>query len=257
MVPSAFYADIAPLPIPLVNHLFQSYLRRFESSHDALYTMLQEIEEKRRQTYLYMDSFVRNRKTSDAPHELRFTPQWIRETLGLYHPDKRPIHRNTYNHWQQAGFIRRENNEKGKPEPDDAAALFILRMLLPGQRKILPDSMDPAEVWYCAVQQAPGEPISNIPISELGNQPRHAIAFTPWSGATWRGWQSVGRDQGAISFAGMRQEEDSTHYHLSIDDILLWRPDLGRYYHPKRGRHNDSVQALARLALTLLADEKI
>lgn len=257
-LPEELYAEVAPLPIPLATHLFlyiQSRAQSRDSLDDVMTQFLQEVAEKRRDTYLVMDSFVRNREYSQSPRHLRFSTQWIRTTLGQYSPDKKEIPSKTFNHWLSVGFIRSER--KGQPTPDSSAALCALRMIIEG-KKLLPHSMSRDEPpWWCYALASPSGVIRRVPITEIPRLPPQTLLWTPWPGASWDAtWLLVGDYLGAIRFAGVQYRNGQMQYNVSIDDILLWRPDLAGLY---RGGlfKSDEIQALARIALVGLAYGRI
>ena len=90
ILPEALYAEVAPLPVPMAQHLYSTFLKSLDPSLDDPSFFLETFQEKRRSVYAYMDSFVRNRD-GQLPHHLRYTTQWLRENLGQYAPDKQPI----------------------------------------------------------------------------------------------------------------------------------------------------------------------
>jgi hypothetical protein len=110
VLPESMYAEAAPLPVPMAQHLYRSFFKSAIDPPDDEAYFWEELQEKRRSVYAYMDSFVRN-KDAQLPHRLRYTTQWLRENPGQYTPDKQPIPVKTFNHWVKNGFIR--NTKKG------------------------------------------------------------------------------------------------------------------------------------------------
>src|SRR5437879_2789474 len=98
-LPESAYADVAPLPIPLAQHLYLYWMSKIALNANDLAEFLQWIKETRQYVYLYMDSFVRNRDRVHSPHRLRYSTQWLRETLAQYTPNKTEIPSKTFNHW--------------------------------------------------------------------------------------------------------------------------------------------------------------
>jgi hypothetical protein len=252
------YAEVAPLPIPLAAHLFQHMKIKDPRCTDSLF--LQEIAEKRQYTYLYMDSFVRNRDHSSSPRHLRFSTQWTRTTLGRYSPTKKPIPSKTFNHWLSNGMLRSER--KGQPTPDSVAAIIILRMIIEGKR-LLPSGMAKDEApWWCYAQQTKESPIQCIPITAISDLPSQTLLWTSWPGASWDpSWHLVGKNLGAIRFAGVQSRQGHLEYMVSMDDIFTWKPEYAsigwQEVFTRDEFHEDEVQAMAHLALAQLARERI
>lgn len=254
-LPTHFYTQIAPLPVPLGEHVYRYFLRKSKESHaDTEKLFLQQINEIRESVFLYMDSFVRNRD-KPAPHHLTFSPEWIRRSLAPYTPDKKEIPAKTYNHWLSVGLMR--HSAKGQPIPDSGAALAVVRMMIEGT-KVFPRSMPPDEpAWWCCAQKAPESSVKQLPITDIPSLPAHALLWTPWAGASWDpAWLLLGESSGAIRFAGVQMVRGNIQYTLSLDELLVWKPAFSSLYIP--GPFETNVfQALARLALMHLAQGRI
>ncbi len=256
ILPEALYAEVAPLPVPMAQHLYSTFLKSLDPSLDDPSFFLETFQEKRRSVYAYMDSFVRNRD-GQLPHHLRYTTQWLRENLGQYAPDKQPIPPKTFNHWVKNGFIR--NTRKGQPTPDSGAAVYIMRMMIKGT-KLLYDSL-PADVapWVCFAQDAPDKQPYCVPITGIEQLSRAAtLLWTSWAGAAWDPhWMPLsnvleGKYFGAIRFAHAETLHDETYYRVSQEEILSWLPGYASQFGP--GPFTvDKLQRLARVALTDLA----
>jgi hypothetical protein len=256
VLPEAMYAEVAPLPVPMAQHLYSSFIKSSpDPLNDSSY-FWEELQEKRRSVYAYMDSFVRNRD-GQLPHHLRYTTQWLRENLGHYTPGKQPIPPKTFNHWVKNGFIR--NTRKGQPTPDSGAAVYIMRMMVKGT-KLLYDSL-PTDVapWVCFAQDAPGSQPCCVPINEI-EQLSHpaALLWTPWAGAAWDPhWMLLsnvleGKYFGAIRFAHAEAMHGETFYMVSPEDIISWLPGYTNLF--DAGPFTvDKLQRIARVALTDLA----
>ncbi len=256
ILPEAMYAEVAPLPVPMAQHLYRTFLKSSDHPLEDPSSFLEELQEKRRSVYACMDSFVRNRD-GQLPHHLRYTTQWLRENLGHYTPGKQPISPKTFNHWVKNGFIR--NTRKGQPTPDSGAAVYIMRMMIQGT-KLLYDSL-PADAapWVCFAQDGHGDQPYSLPIHEIEQCPRAAtLLWTPWAGAAWDPhWMLLsnvleGKYFGAIRFAHAETLRDETYYMVSQEDILSWLPGYASQFGP--GPFTvDKLQRLARVALTDLA----
>ncbi len=261
VLPEELFADVAPLPVPMAQHLFRSWMNRSSVGCQELSCFLEELQEKRRYVYTYMDSFVRNREDRQSPHRLRYTTQWLRENLGQYTPNKQPIPPKTFNQWVANGFIR--NTRKGQPTPDSGAAVYIMRMMLEGSR-LLYDSL-PSDVapWVCFAQDAPGEQVYRVPMNEIERLPHAAtLLWTPWAGAAWDShWILLsnaleGKFFGAIRFAHAETLHGETYYNVSKDEIVAWLPRYANLLN--NGSFNvDKQQRIVRVALTDLAEGRV
>lgn len=261
-LPEALFADVAPLPIPMAEHLFRSWTNR-SSKHqqDGLAAFLEELQEKRRYVYTYMDSFVRNRDRDQSPHRLRYSTQWLRENLGQYTPSKQPIPSKTFNQWVANGFIR--NTKKGQPTPDSGAAIYIMRMMLEGTRLLYDSLPEDVAPWVCYAQDSPESQRYCVPITEIERVPHTStILWTPWAGAAWdSSWMLLanapeGKYFGAIRFAHVEIIHGEIHYTISKDDILSWVPQFAPLF--KDGPfQTDTLQRVARVALTFLAEGRV
>ncbi|GEM_PF-2665040 len=253
--PSHLYADVAPLSAPLANHLYRYWQRHKSRETDTLYEMIKEVREKQRHVYFYLDSYVRNNERP-APRELRFTTELVRKTMGLYTPDKQPIPPKTFSHWLAAGFLRMRS--KGYPEPDSAAALVLLRMLME-TKALLPESMDPAETWWCYAQAGPADGVACVPLSAVSSLPSYTLLWTGWAGAAWdqqQHWLPIGDGFGAICLTKPKRPPIKP-FASELRALLRWKPEFEALYQPNPGCERDEVQALEHLALVQLARSRI
>jgi hypothetical protein len=265
--PNALYPEVAPLPVPLAQHLYHYWLQQHQhdvqDEVDAQAQFLLEVQEKRNNVYFVMDGFVRNREHDTSPHRLRYSTQWLRETLGKYTPTAQPIPSKTFNHWVSMGLVR--NTRKGQPYPDSGAALCILRMSIEGTR-LLPHAMPFDEpLWWCYAQDTLEAQPRMIPITEIPRLPASAVCWTPWAGAAWdEHWLLLSNPTGsefygAVRFASATTLHGSTYYNVSCDDIVSWRPALQMSFttDPAMPFRDDEIQAFARIALIQLAQTRI
>jgi hypothetical protein len=257
-LPEALYAEVAPLPIPLAQHLYHYWLNKLPADQDEvnLSDFLRAIQEKRQSVYAVMDSFVRNREFDQSPRRLRYSTLWLRETLGQHTPNKKPIPSKTFDHWVANNLIR--NTRKGQPTPDSGAALCIVRMIIEGT-KVLPGSMPPdTPPWICYAQDTPAGQRYLLPITEIERLNPAALLWTPWPGAAWDShWMLLsdplaGEYFGAIRYAKAVTMHGATYYNVTKEDILSWVPDFAGQF---KSGSPDELQAVARLALVQLAEE--
>ncbi|MBO0794414.1 MAG: hypothetical protein J2P36_26160 [Ktedonobacteraceae bacterium] len=249
--PEHRYADCAPLPGPFTEHLFQWMLRKGQRPLENIIPyLLREVAESRRYLYIYMDSYVRNRN-KPVPREYQFTSEWVRETMAMYRPDHEPPDTRTFTRWIKDHILATER--KGRPAPDSAAALILLRMMITDEHLMI-GRMAPSETWHCFAQIEPGQNSITLPISGIPTLPPSALVWTGWPGAAWNGWQLVGKDEGAMAFAG---QISPCKHHPTLQDLLRWRPGLANQYDRKNGRVDDQIHALTQLALVQLAAERI
>jgi hypothetical protein len=130
ILPEALYAEVAPLPVPMAQHLYSTFLKSLAHPLEDPSCFLETFQEKRRSVYAYMDSFVRSRD-GQLPHHLRYTTQWVRENLGQYAPDKQPVPPKTFNHWVKHGFIRKSGAERFSHRfPDYAGRSVVFGTML-------------------------------------------------------------------------------------------------------------------------------
>lgn len=253
--PPNVYAEMAPLPAPLADHLFR-YWQRHHRTQDVLYQLVKEVREKQRYAYVFLDSYVRNREKS-SPRELRLSTELVRTTLGLYTPQKRPIPPKTFTYWIDSGYIRMKS--KGYPEPDSAAALVVLRLLMETKSLLPSEPMNPEETWWCYAQSGPDEAIQAVPLSAVEDLPPYTLLWTGWAGAAWsesHTWMPIGDGFGAIRFTKPAITRPRQHsYELTA--LLRWKPDLEAQYQPQPGCELDMVNALEHLALVHLACNRV
>jgi hypothetical protein len=254
-LPETAYAAVAPLPIPLANHLYRYFLRKSRASEsDVWFLFLQKLIKVRKDVYLHLDDAVCNIGT-DIPHNRKFTTEFLRRFLAPYTPSKREIPSKTYNTWLEMGLVR--HSSKGQPIPDSGAALAIVRMLI-DETKVFPRSLSSDEpLWWCYVQESPSSPVKQMPITCLSQLPPSAILWTPWAGASWDPtWLLLGKGLGAIRFAEACTEQRCTVYKVTLDNLLGWKPEFADLFVPGPFA-KDILQALARLTLIHLAQERM
>ena len=259
-IPKTLYAEVAPMNIPMANHLLLRLWRRTHAPVPELLTLLlTEIQEKRQNAFYHMDSYVRNRDKPVAP-ELRFSTAWMRQVLAVYTPG-RTVPASTFTEWSTKRAIRFER--KGRPFPDSAAALYIARMIDTGERNFLPEAIAEDEpLWWCYAQLRPQEPIFCHPVTRLDELPPATLLWTGWHGAAWEArWHFVGDEAhglglGAVAFAGIQQVRGHRTWHITLDDLARWDDQVTSLY-VNYENNTSQIQALATVALERLARTRL
>jgi hypothetical protein len=260
LLPEYAYAEVAPLPIPLAEHLYTYLIRNAISPlEQVLERMLSDIAEKRRYFCIYMDSFVKNQDKA-LPYTHKFNSRWLASAYAQFAPDKKKLDPRTFADWIKRGYMRMDS--KGQPAYESAVALLLLRALIQDQYLLLPGRIDESETWYCYAQRSPEAPIETIRISERASLPSFTLIWTHYPGIYWRdyGWKLVGDFEGAITWAGVTAIDEfggNALYDLTIDDIMRWIPAYQAVFRPIKGRTSSQVQALAQLALVDLTNGRL
>lgn len=242
------YPEVAPLSPTVADHLFRRFRSRI-SGPDAETQFIAAVREKRRDTFIVLDPFVRAGALTVA---------WVKESLAQY---GHQISKAGFEYWKDRGLVEMERH--GKVEPLSAQALLIAGMIDPGQRNFLPPGDVPIEdTWCCYVQHAPDAKREVWPVGRIAELPAAAICWTPMRGACWKpGWHPIGEREGflgCIRFAGGKMVGGRLWYTVTLDDIRQWDGAVADLYVPLPGDDLAQVQALCyplfhRLALTRLA----
>lgn len=201
------YAEVAPLPASVADHLFSRFQARDEQAFVSV------VHEKRRDTFEVLDAYVRAGALTRA---------LVLDRLGLY---GKTVAQTTFTNWQQRGLIEMERS--GKPNPISAQALLISAMIDPGQRSFLPPGDAPAgDTWHCYIQRYQNAEIETCPVGQLDALPPSTLCWTRMRSASWvPGWHLIGESEGTlgcIRFAGARMVHGRTWYDVTLDDIRLW-----------------------------------
>lgn len=248
----SIYPLLAPLPLPIAEHLLERFNDKKSTSSIAWDRLIKEVEQKRDIAFIYMSPFV---ETS------QFSTGWFLETLAMHSKDKRLVPPQTFSNWHTRGLIRYEQH--GLPDTDSAAALFITRMIDLGKRKWLPSVMKKEEPWWwCWRQDAPQmQPVPcPVPLVSASLKPE-TLLWTPWAGAAWRPeWLSLGSGLGAIRFYGVQKRGRHVQWTLSYEHLTLWCPSLSERDYPhllvrKQDIYKQSVEEMRLQMLQTLATE--
>ena len=241
-LPKSLYAEIAPLPPAMADHLLLRLERKIHFSEDTLIEMLiKEVREKRETAFFYMNPFI----TSGV-----FTTARLLDTLSIYSPTHKPLPRPTLSFWSRRGLVRFE--AQGRPEPQSAAALLIARLIDDGERNFLPDTIIEEEgSWWCTAQTSPHALPHTLPVSRLDELPPASLLWTPWSGAAWStDWVMIhdvhSNDRGAIRWSSIRKSRGEQEWNITLEALLHWDATLATVASPTL---SEITQLLATLAL--------
>ncbi|MHB8596759.1 MAG: hypothetical protein ACYDER_08110 [Ktedonobacteraceae bacterium] len=257
------YPLFAPLPVPLVRHVYRGPSRTHPSARSqprSLSILEQQIRMSRNAAYTVMHPFV-------ASNTL--TTSWLLKTLSTDTPGKVPVQTAHLALWHERHLLRYA--ERGYPDPDNAAALLVARMVDPRERNWLPPTMTEEEpAWWCWRQDQPDAPVVACPVPLPPDLPATALLWTPWLGASWQTpWLPVGT-LGAIRFAGTRGplHGEEWNWSLTADELRQWDPEIAAFALPRessffgpgqrepffvRDVSQDLFHALVRVSLLRLA----
>lgn len=210
---------VAPLSQPMVGTVLQNMKHTkgaYLPSDSEWKGIVERVEEKRDVVYEHMNPVVRSGDLST---------NWVIETLTELTPRtalNRPLSAETISRWRENGLLRYK--EKNHPDAASVAALLTLRLLIQErQRGWTPKvpALEPS--WWCWRQDTPKSTIIPCGVPLSPDIPRHALLWTPWTGAAWDPlWFQFGT-LGAARWAGTMQGENGTQYwDLEEKDLLLW-----------------------------------
>lgn len=228
-LPAFSYPLYAPLPLPVVDHLFKRPVRdagrRLTQSWEAL---AQQIHFARRAAYLVMHPYV----LTDS-----LTTAWLLARLKANSPAKTPVGTANLSLWYERGLLRYERH--GRPEVDNAAALLIARMVDPRERNWLPSTIEAGEPhWWCWRQDTPQSAAVPCPVPLPDDLTSTALLWTPWAGAAWlnRHWLSIG-SLGSVRWARTARSRKAGGEHwswaISRDDLACWDQEVTRLPFPE------------------------
>ncbi|MGB8346629.1 MAG: hypothetical protein WCD86_17210 [Ktedonobacteraceae bacterium] len=215
----------APLPRPFLLHLYKRGQHRLPGQ-----TLAQQIQLARTATYTIFDPFVRG-------HGL--TSQWVLNFLTMQTPDKSAVSTGTLSLWRERGLVR--DRERGHPDPQNAAALLIARMIDDRERNWLPLEMAPDEpAWWCWRQDSPGSPVIPCPVPLPADLPATSLLWTPWEGAAWDApWVSL-ESLGAARWAGASGKQHELA--LTREALAAWDPEVAALHMPNETALGKSAQ---------------
>jgi len=291
-LPRAALPLFAPLSPPMVSHLLVhqgrvlSQERKQHPGKDALYRELSidqpwqvldlHMRQARSIAFTYMSAFV-SRMRSNQPHV--FTTRWFLRTLAWHMPGKQHVPERTLYAWHRRGLFR--FTERGLPDPETAAALFIARLVdtlideaHPRIRNWLPSSISTRDAaWWCFTQEEPEAEVVPWPVDRLEMLPPATLCWTPWAGASWypfitqpggvSSWIPITDTidiVGAIRFAGQKSIRGRLIWQVGEKDLRRWYPALAELP-PGLGRfpalRDDILQTQANEVLLCMAPGRL
>lgn len=253
-LPQSLYHLFAPLPVPMSEHLLLRLARRNPGSIVKLWDILiAEMEEKRREAYFYMNSYVE----LDALEHKHLSTSWLLEALSIYAPERKRLPASTLSYWARRGILRYVS--EGKPDPSSAAALLIARMIDPGERNFLPAKIEVEKepLWWCRAETIDHRGFP-CPVPLPTNLEASTLLWTNWPGAAWDPlWMRIGDDLGAIRWAGATVQKGDIQWTITLDELEVWMPHLVQSSKfselAQMSVKRQVTQDIAHLALRLLA----
>lgn len=254
----------APLPAPFLRHLSEAQPRLFASRFERYRFATQRLSIAGYMTpFVMAERLVRSGRPGVVHDEsVSISTGWLLSALQANSPHKRRIPLPTLSTWAKRGLLR--YRQWGQPDPQNAAALLLMRQLHPAARGWLPSSMAPDEpLWWCFRQDAPDAPVVACPYPLPDNLPTAVLLWTPWVGAAWDQHFIAIEGLGAIRWGGVKQG-GAGRWLLSLDDLYRWEPAVAALWIPaltqgfRSQRANEAfVQSLATSALFRLASTRL
>ncbi len=254
----------APLPGPLVLHLLLGKRRShrkapppplltpFEQATGSAQAewnlLLQQVRVARQDVFLRMDPLV----STDA-----LTTSWFLQALLDAFPQRasvlqEEIAQSTLGEWRKRGLI--SNAARNRPDPHQAAALLIARLVDTRLRNWLPSTLTPEEARaWCWRQDAPHlVPVPyQLPIPD--DLPKATLLVSAWPGLAWSGtWMRI-NSMGAARWAGGIVSDGQLRWDLSLEDLHRWDQQVTAFNIPLVEGAADLLQRLADIALIRLA----
>ncbi len=266
-IPLQAYPLFAPLPIPMVEHLWLRMRRIVTLSHGdgpdvqavALAHLQEAVAHARTAIYTYMHPYVVARHmpaeasaTNGQGRAMRYSTTWFLRTLAVHSPNKEPIPSQTLSLWHKRGLFRYQ--DYAIPDLDSAAALLIARLTDKRKRNWLPSLLLPEEpYWWCWRQDTPETAPVPCPIPLSEDIPPSALLWTPWTGASWNhDWLRLDQHMGAVRWAGIQQREDGRYWQVTKADLERWDPEIASYL-PASPAYEQLVQNAAEFVLRRLS----
>lgn len=249
------YADVAPLPRTLADHLLSRFMQGKDGTQEEIESLF--ISGVRRSRYIAfsgLDSFVRSNTLARNRKEM----------LGRLRDYGHDVPEPTYTVWRRTAL------QSGMPESLFLMCLFITAMMTPAREKddtrqyaFFPVGGIPSsDTWYCYVQRDPCVDIEDHPVNQLSKLPASAVCWTLASSPYWEEeWSLIGDAPtflGCMRFAGIkRNERGELCYDVNEHDIKRWSEKVGSLYVPTEGNAQAQVQDLCRPLFNHLAVTKL
>jgi hypothetical protein len=255
---------LAPLPIPMVLHLFKwqrKHLKKHvkalapeELDHAAWLLLENKVREKRDAVSTLMNPVMQAEKSS---REVGLSTTWMLQALTAHMPGKQPVPSQTLSLWRERNLLR--YREWGRPDADSAAALLLARMVDERIRNWLPTTIGEDEPhWWCWRQDTPEMVPIPCPIPLPVDLPFAALLWTPWVGAAWDPhWLKIGTGRGAIRWAGAVSENRCVRWTISQQELQRWDPEAAAFTIDFPECAEDMSHTLAHLALFRLAGTRL
>ena len=254
---------LAPLPIPMAEHLLKQRRRLLQKSvrtisqdeleKGALSLLEQNVQEKRQAVYRLMDPLVQTEKGSREPS---LSTTWIMQVLRAHTPENRLVPSQTLALWRERHLLR--YRERGHPDLDNTAALLLARMVDERIRNWLPTTIAEDEpAWWCWRQETPEMPWVPCPVPLPGHLSASTLLWTPWLGAAWNPhWLKIGA-LGAIRWVGAGGEKQPVRWTISQQDLQVWDAEVAALAIDFPACTEEMVHTLATFALFRLARTRL
>jgi len=260
---AAYMPQLAPLPIPMAEHLLKQRCRLLKktvrtSSPDelekgALSLLEQDVQEKRQAVYVLMDSLVQIEQVSREPS---LSTTWIMHVLRAHTPENRLVPSQTLSLWRERNLLR--YRERGHPDLDNTAALLLARMVDERIRNWLPTTIAEDEPdWWCWRQDTPEMSPVPCPVPLPGHLSPSTLLWTPWIGASWDPhWLKIS-DLGAIRWVGAVGEKQHVRWTISQQNLQVWDAEAAALYINFPACTEEMLHTLATFALFRLARRRL
>ena len=255
---------LAPLPIPMVLHLFKRQRKHLKNHARAIapdeldqaawFLLEQKVREKRDAVITLMNPIMQAEKSS---REIGLSTTWMLQVLTVHMPGKQPVPSQTLSLWRERNLLR--YREWGHPEADSAAALLLTRMVDARIRNWLPTTIGEDEPhWWYWRQDTPEMVPVPCPIPLPADLPLAALLWTLWGGAAWDPhWLKIGTGRGAIRWAGAVSENRCVRWTISQQELQRWDPEAAAFTIDFPECAEDISHTLAHLALFRLARTRL
>lgn len=212
----------APLSAPFLAHLREHWLRiptPPKLTEEALAQAQRQLEQSRADLWsAFLDT--RQQVVTDLAPLVQAKRLTMKELRGqIKARSDHDLAASTLRAWVSRHLLTRASS--GKPEPSCAAAILIMRSLMPRerQRDWLPSAMASDEPrWWCWRQDAPDAQLLPCPVPMPSDLPTAALLWTPWVGAAWQEpWQAI--EGGAARWAGVPTLAEINQWGITLETM--------------------------------------